>query len=260
MTAPLREQFPRSQTRIQSVSRAVALLLAIAQSRDGMTAKELADRFGMSTPTTHHLLTTLWAEGMVMKDERRIFRLGHHAGLIAEAYQRSDTVPAAFHEVLENVVRKTGETAYLSAWRGSSVKVLATLEGAHAVRVAGLVAGYSDHLHARASGKLLLAFASDDLRAQVTSELDFAQLTPNTITDSRQLDLEITDVLSRGFAFDRQEFQLGVDCVSAPLRVDEQVVACITVSVPTHRFDEEGDTILANLIAATSAATAAEQA
>jgi len=79
---------PGSQTRIQSVTRAVQLLVAIAESDDGMTAKDLAGHVGLSLPTTYHLLTTLWAEGMLMKGDRRFFRLGLESAIIAESFRR----------------------------------------------------------------------------------------------------------------------------------------------------------------------------
>ncbi|MFJ6453909.1 helix-turn-helix domain-containing protein [Paenarthrobacter sp. NPDC091669] len=44
-----------SGTRIQSVSRAARLLLAVASNDDGLTVEEVASRFDLSTPTSYHL-------------------------------------------------------------------------------------------------------------------------------------------------------------------------------------------------------------
>src|SRR5689334_828204 len=136
---------PGSQTRIQSVSRAVQLLLAVAESDDGLSAKTLSSQVGLSLPTTYHLLTTLWAEGILAKDDRRVFRLGPRVSVIAEGFRRLEQVPPAYLRALAEVASATGETAYLSAWRGSSVQVLETMEGVHAVRVVGLNTGYSEN-------------------------------------------------------------------------------------------------------------------
>lgn len=244
---------PRSQTRIQSVSRAVTLLAGVADTPEGVTAKALADRFGLSLPTTYHLLTTLWAEGMLVKDEHRVFRLGPRVGVIADAYQRTDAVPQSYRRALHEVVKKTGETGYLGVWRGNVVKVLETAEGAHAVRVVGLDAGYSEDMHARASGKLLLAFADDELRASLVNDLRLRKLTPHTITKKSHLIAELAEIRATGLSFDREEFQLGVECVSAPIRHDGRVVACITVSVPVQRFSATRDEVIAALVETTEA-------
>jgi IclR family acetate operon transcriptional repressor len=238
---------PRSQTRIQSVSRAVTLLLAVAESPEGTTAKALSDRFELALPTTYHLLTTLWAEGMLTKDDLRIFRLGPRAAVIADAYQRLDSVPAEYHHALQSVVRRTGETAYLGVWRNNGVQVLETAEGAQAVRVVGLAVGYNEDMHARASAKLLLAFAPDDLRDSVVERMRLRRLTPHTITKKADLLHEFDQIRETGLSFDREEFQLGVRCVSAPIWRGDKVVACLTVSAPSHRFTETQDEVIATL-------------
>ena len=244
---------PRSQTRIQSVSRAIGLLVAIAESADGETARHLADRSGLSLATTYHLLTTLWAEGMLTKDESRVFRLGPKAAVIADAYQRSDWVPTEYRRALQAVASQTGETAYLGTWRNGGVQVLEKIEGAHAVRVVGLDVGYTEDVHARASGKLLLAYASDELRNSVLARARLRPLTANTITKKANLLAEFASIREAGLSFDREEFQLGVKCVSAPLWRAGEVVACITISAPSQRFDETRDEIISALKKATKA-------
>lgn len=242
---------PRSQTRIQSVSRAVSLLVAIAESSNGLTAKALSEKFGLSLPTTYHLLSTLWAEGMLAKDNARIFRLGPRAAVVAEAYNRLDSVPESYRDALQAIARRTGETTYLGAWRRGGVQVLDTAEGTQAVRVVGLDVGFTEDLHARASGKLLLAYASDDDRDAVLAGARLRKLTPHTITKKADLLAELAQVRNDGIAFDRQEFQLGVDCVSAPIWRGGRVAACITVSSPTHRFAETSDEIIRTLVQTT---------
>src|SRR5882757_10110037 len=52
----------------------------------------------------------------------------------------------------------TGESGYVSCWTGTDVMIMAVAEGSHAVRVAGLRVGLAGDVHARSSGKTLLAF------------------------------------------------------------------------------------------------------
>jgi DNA-binding IclR family transcriptional regulator len=229
----------------------VQLLAAVAESEEGLTAKTLSDAYGLSLPTTYHLLTTLWAEGFLTKDERRVFRLGPRVGVLVEGYQRMGGVPPAYRRALDEVVARTGETAYISSWRGTTVKVLDTAEGSHAVRVVGLDRGYSDNLHARASGKLLLALASSDHRERVMRDMRMTKLTENTITTKSRFLAELEQVRAAGLAFDLEEFQLGVDCVSAPIFQGGRVDACITVSTPTQRYVHNQDQIVAALQAVT---------
>lgn len=238
---------PRSQTRIQSVTRAMALLVAVAESEDGVTAKQLSERFDLSLPTTYHLLTTLQASGMLTKDDAKSFRLGEQAGVVARAYDRMSSVPAIHRAALREVVDLTGETGYLSAWHGLSVRVLDTVEGSRSVRVTALWAGFSDALHARASGKLLLALADPEHRRAALAGRSLEAHTPHTITDAAALGEELERIRAEGLAFDRQEFELGIDCVAVPLVASGRARACLTVSVPSQRFDERRDDVIAAL-------------
>ncbi|MCQ6272314.1 IclR family transcriptional regulator [Pseudarthrobacter sp. R1] len=238
------EDEPRSQTRIQSVSRAMSLLIEVAESTEGLTARELADRFGLSLATTYHLLTTLWADGLLSKEASRVYRLGPRAATLAEAYMRLDTVPREYRDILHAVAGETGETAYLGVWSNNSVRVLDRVDGAHSVRVVGLSEGYAEDIHARASGKLLMAFMQSEEQRSIVDRLRLRRRTPHTITKKSDLFREFEDIRERGLSFDREEFEIGVKCVSAPIWRGDTVVACITVSLPAQRFDSTQNEVI----------------
>jgi DNA-binding IclR family transcriptional regulator len=225
------------KTTIQSVSRAARILLAVAA--DGaMTAKSASQRYGLSLPTAYHLLNTLVAEGLLVRDARRGFDLGPQAWTIASATQRRQPLPERFTAGLSELAASTGEAVYLSALRQDEVAVLATIEGVGALRVAGLTGTHAKNLHARASGKLLMAHASPKERARILDGLSFDRLTPSTITSREELEAEFEEIRADGYALDREELYLGVMCVSAPITINGEVVACYTVSTPRERFEQ----------------------
>jgi len=232
-------QKPAGKTTIQSVTRASRLLLAVAAHPDGLSAKSAADQFGLSLPTTYHLLTTLAAEGLLAKVSSRQYVLGPRAAVLAAAVIRNSRAPEYYLLPLRDLAAVTGETAYLAAWRNGAITVLETIEGARAVRVAGLTAGYGDNVHARASGKLLLAFAPAADRDRLLSGTQLRRLTSKTITDRGELDKELEKIRRERIALDLGEFQDSVVCVSAPITEDGVVVGCYTVSTPSERWAAE---------------------
>jgi IclR family transcriptional regulator, acetate operon repressor len=242
------------QTHIQSASRAVRILLAVAAAEDGLRAKQIADELALSLPTAYHLLNTLTDEGVVFKDERRRYLIGHSAAVIAEAVKNSNTVPDSYLAALNSLAEETGETAYLNVWRQGEIVVHTTVEGSQAVRVTGLTSGYSENIHARAGGKLLLAFTEEPFRSSLVDGLVLRRLTDATITSKTAFLGELERIRSEGIAFDHQEFREGVECVSAPIRAGDKVVACFTVSTPVDRFPNQRARIIEGLMrAATSA-------
>jgi IclR family acetate operon transcriptional repressor len=225
-----------SGTRIQSVARASRLLLLLARRRSGCTAAEAAESLGLTVPTTHHLLNTLAAEQLAVKDSHRRYALGPAVAALAEGFVQQ-RVPEYLRRPLDELAERTEETAYLATWSAGEIRVLASVEGARAVRVAETERGPYRHAHARATGKLLLAFARPDVRAAYLADHPPEPLTRATIADPAALESEFARIRERGYSEDREEFAEGVSCVSAPLLADDVVVAAFTVSAPSQRYD-----------------------
>lgn len=244
-----------SRTLIRSAGRAVQILLLIAGSDSGLTAKQVASGMKIPLATVYHLLNTLLDEGVLEKDNAHRFWIGARASVIADAVNRRNAVPPRLLIALNRVAAVTGETAYLSAWRGDQIVVLGTVEGSQAVRVSGLTADYTEDIHARASGKLLLAFSTEETRSAILSRMTLRTITPTTITDVATLNKELEQVRQQGVAFDRQEFHVGVDCIAAPIRAGGQVIAALTVSSPSERFARDSGEITQKLIQAAAAAS-----
>ena len=101
-------------------------------------------------------------------------------------------------------------------WRHDRIVVLASVEGGNAVRVSGAHLGYVESAHARASGKLLLAFASEEVRAAYLALNPLVPVTPRTIVQPDEFELELERIRLRGYAVDEEEFREGVACVAAP--------------------------------------------
>lgn len=232
-------------TRIRSVQRASRLLLWLARQPDGASATEAARVVGIALPTAHHLLSTLVAEGLLTKDSGRRYGLGLKVAVLADAHLRRDGAPELLLGALRALAQETGETAYLAGWRGDEIRALACVAGASAVRVGEVEAGPYHHAHARATGKLLLAFADAERRRRYLGGRPLERRTPHTICDAGALDAELARIREAGYAVDRQEFVAGVSCVAAPVVESGVVVATFTVSAPSERFDATRDALVA---------------
>ena len=229
---------PIPSGRIQSVSRASRLLMLVANGRTEPTAKGLAQGAGLPVPTAHHLLSTLVDEGLLAKDSKARYLLGVKVAVLADALQRAVTAPEYLLEPLRQLAVTTGETSYLASWRQGDICVQASVEGTHPVRVSLPVGPYTD-AHARATGKLLLAMATQELRASYLTSHAPRPLTPRTTVDLARLEEEFETIRRNGYALDEEQFQPGVCCVAAPVMDEGVVVAAYSISVPTQRFNEK---------------------
>jgi IclR family transcriptional regulator, acetate operon repressor len=245
-----------TKTRIQSVARASQVLLWVADQPHGATAKEIAASQGLALPTTYHLLNTLVDEGLLAKDVHRRYILGRSSAILAQAYLRGKAVPESLLAVLRELARRTGETSYLADWGEYEIRVLASVEGSRMLRVAEVGSGAYEHAHARANGKVLLAYARPEIRDAYLRAHPLVPLTDHTICDRKALDRELERIRERGYAYDEQEFAVGIACIGAPLLENGQLIAALALSVPADRMEKDRAELTKVLLELTAGASA----
>lgn len=222
-------------TLIRSVQKAVRIVELIATAEGGLSASQVADRLELPLATTHHLLGTLVEEG-VLSREGRDYHLGPLALLLGDATASAATPPPHLRQPLRKLAEATGETAYVSVWRNGGAVVLATVEGVHAVRVSSLRAGFGRYAHARAAGKVLLAFGRPERLDAYLAEESLEGPTDRAIHDRTELRAELDRVRLAGVGFDREEFSEGAMGIAAPVLDGGIAVAAYAVTAPSGRF------------------------
>jgi IclR family acetate operon transcriptional repressor len=225
------------------------LLTLVATKATNGTGKELADAAGLAVPTAHHLLATLVSDGFLAQDERARYLLGPKIAVLSDAMQRDLTPPSYLLAALHDIVSKTGETTYLATWRRGEIHLLSVVEGSYPVRVSVPLGNYGE-AHARASGKLFLAYLHEDERDNYLDVHPLRKIRPNTITSRKRLLAELELIRERGCALDEEEFQDGVCCISVPVFQDGVIIAAYSLSIPTQRYREGKDELIATALEA----------
>jgi DNA-binding IclR family transcriptional regulator len=91
-----------------------------------------------------------------------------------------------------------------------------------------------------ASGKVHLAYMSEDEINELLPNRQLKGYTSTTITDREALKGALKTVAEQGYALDDEEMDLGVRCVAAPIRdYTRRIVGAISVSGPTMRLSDE---------------------
>jgi DNA-binding IclR family transcriptional regulator len=212
-----------------------------------MTPKELAQEIDTPLPTTYHLLKTLVDLGALVKFEREGYRLGPAIGALSDSYLEQGEPLRILEPAVRDLAKITGETTYLTAWRSGKIEVVVTVSSSRPVRVAPLGHGSQSYAHARASGKVMLAFARPSLREEYLYNNPLEKITPVTIDNSEILEGELREIVKRGYATDLEEYAPDVSCLSVPVLASGHLIAALTVSAPTIRFNTEFDTLLSQI-------------
>src|SRR5712691_11493017 len=207
----------RDAALIRSVDRAVAILdvLAVGGWKAGA---EVARELGVHRSTALRLLATLERHRLVERDQRTAkYRLGGRLVQLASAVRGEADLRAAARPVCAALARQVGETVTLDVLDGEEIVPVEQASGSTSVVSVNWL-GTRSPAHCTASGKVILAFAADGVRARLLEE-PLERRTPRTIVE-------------------RPELEVGLNAVAAPVRNSGgEVIAAVDVSGPAHRID-----------------------
>lgn len=222
---------------MQSVDRAISIMEILA--RDGWSGvTEIARELDVHKSTVFRLMATLEARGIVEQHAgSQKYRLGFAMVRLAAGIRGEVDLAQIARVVCEDLSAKTHETVNLAVLRDGEVVSIAQVNLSSAIISVDWV-GQFHPLHTAATGKVFLAFGSDELRDGYLTP-DLPSLTPHTLTDPELLRKDLEAVREQGYAITVSELEMGLNAVAAPVRqADGSVVAAIVTSGPEYRFHE----------------------
>ncbi|MGQ9367549.1 IclR family transcriptional regulator [Azospirillum sp. ST 5-10] len=190
------------------LGRALRIIEILAAAPQGMSLTEIAAAADLVVTTAHRQLATLLSVGMVRKTNARTFVVGERMLKIAALISGGQDVAALAQPVLQDLVDRFGETAFLAKLDGSHVQLLATvLPDANGQAYAQ--PGRDMPLYAAASGKILLALQDEAFISQYL-KLKRHAYTANTKTAEADIRADIEAARARHVAICDNEFDPGI--------------------------------------------------
>ncbi len=234
---------------IQSVTRALRILDVLSAHPGGLSNRDISDKAELKVSTTHHLIGTLRTEGYVHRFDNGNYCLGQEIPRLYGDYLNTISPQTHLRDAVQTLAELSKETAYVCVWERGGAMIQAIIEGSQAVRVGGLYVGFMGSSHLRASGKVLLAHLDKHLLDVYLATADLTPLTAHSVCDVAVLRQQLTQVVERGFAIDREEFADSVSCVAAPVfSAHGKALAALTISAPTGRFIQNEDQLIAMVV------------
>jgi DNA-binding IclR family transcriptional regulator len=225
----MKNDVPQSGT----VEKALDLLFFLHASGRPCGVSEIGRALGVPKSSVHRLLASLGRRGLVEQDELGRYRPGIALVALGLGVLEREPLAAAAHPVLERESEATGETAFLTVARHSSIVVLDKCEGRSVLRVAPTI-GSEVPVHASAVGKLHLAFAPGSVALPPEPWPTFTGQTANARAD---LEREVARARKRGWATNRDEWIPGMTVVAAPVLLRERMLGCMVIAAPSSRVD-----------------------
>ena len=236
------EMVKREKSRyvVQSVMHTLDILESFSDQEDELSITELCNKLELHKKNVQRLLNTLEERGYIEQNKMTgnyrlglgIFEMGqvffHKMGLLKQA-----------RPVLEDLVTKCNETAYVGVLRGEEIVYLDTVETTQSVRIISRV-GWRVPAYCTAIGKSQIAFLPENEIKELLSRTELKAYTKKTITEQDKIMEHLKTVGSKGYAVDEGEYETDIKCVGVPIRdYSLKVIAGITISGPSSRMGEE---------------------
>lgn len=221
-----------------ALQKAIRLMRALTASNEPSQLSELAEAVAMPKPSVHRLIMQLEEVGMVQRDVAgRGYTVGTSWQWLAIDALRVVANRPSMRDIMRSLVDRIQESCNLSILMDQEVMYLERVECDWPLRMQ-LQAGSRVPLHCTASGKLLLAYMSDDRRQRLLRSLYLQEYTPNTITKPAALEKECARIRKTGVSINREEYHLGLIGIGVPVvRSDGNVIASLAIHAPIFRMD-----------------------
>jgi IclR family acetate operon transcriptional repressor len=242
---------PAERGGVQSITRALSILDALAESDEGLTLTLLAKRVSLPLSSAHRLLTTLQRQRFVRFDSTSMsWHVGVQAFVVGSAFAQSCDVVALAKPYMRRLMEKTGETVNLYVLNDGGAICMAQEQSPQMIGAISRPGG-GLRMHRSASGKAMLAHMPKDEITEIVAKHGMPRSTQNTIVNMKKLETELARTRERGFAVDDEEFALGLRCVAAPI-LDDRAVAHTALSVagPAARMTDARLAELGAIVAA----------
>lgn len=221
-------------TGTQAVDRAALLVSTVVRAHAPLASAALAEECGLPRSTTSRLLTALERTELLERNAAGAYVAGPLFWRYAATHDPVDEVARVAGPLLDEIGAATGETVNLGMPRGAAVVHVAQVDSRYLL-------GTRDWTtvdvppHASALGKVLYAYGALELPTRFPLE----RRTEHTVTTRRELAAELDEVRRTGFAVTRDELEIGLCGLAAPVHDSHgDVVAALGLSGPTPRLDE----------------------
>lgn len=217
---------------VQTLQRGLDVIEAVAEGP--VTLGELADKLGLTRSTTHRLASALVERRLLNFRPREGYGLGPKLLELGYRAQEQMHLPQLARPHLEKLSASSGDTVHLGVLDGDQALYLDKVPGRRRVEIGSRI-GERQPLVSTGLGKaLILDF--DEARWRELFAKEAGPRAPGL-----PVWLERMRVYARsGYAFDLEENEDQIRCVSAPIRgVDGRTVGAISVSSAAQYMDDK---------------------
>jgi len=224
---------------VQVLERAMNLLLCYEEDNSEFGVTELAEKLNLHKATVHRILKTLELEGLIQQNRLNgKYYLGWRLISLGTLALENFSLRSQAIDLMEDILEEYQETVDLAVLQEEAILYVEVLESPQPVKIAARP-GRRLPAYCTATGKAFLAFSSEEIRTRLFPR-EFKSYTESTILDAETLNKDLDTSCMRGFAISKEEFEIGIHAVAAPVyNHNHDVEAVIAIAGPSYRMPME---------------------
>lgn len=211
--------------------KAFSLIEALANGAVGLA--ELASVARVTKPTAHRILQSLVSLGYAESMGDGKYRLTRKLRQLSLGLDERSLVTIV-EPSLQALREATGETVNLGVLRANRILYLAVLESSHALRRVGQV-NADDPVFTTALGRAIASHLPPEAMERLLRSALPERRTAKTVTSADQIRQFLVEAKKLGYAVERDQTEIGVTCLAAPVFDRGEPVAAISISAPSAR-------------------------
>ncbi|MCI8341813.1 MAG: IclR family transcriptional regulator [Firmicutes bacterium] len=233
---------------VQSVARALDILELFSQSPQ-LGISEISDGMKLSKSTVYGIVNTLVAYGCLEQDSAtKKYKLGMKLFEMGRTVESRMDLRAEARPFCEALSKKYGQTVHLATHCEGDVIYIDKFDTPDFLITYSQV-GKRAPMTCTGVGKAMLAYLPNEYINKYILNHEFAVKTPNSIKNSRELEENLMNVVTNGFAEDNEEIETGLKCVAAPIfNHKNEPVAAVSISGMASKMTPEAISVLAEEI------------
>ena len=238
---------------VQSLTRGLSILEALADAEGGLTLTDLAHRVQLPASTAHRLLATLEKMGYVYQaGDLGLWYVGLQAFTVGSTFLANRDFVAQSHSYMRRLMEQSGETANLAILDGTEAVFIAQVQ-CHEMMRTLVKLGSRVPLHASGVGKAIFAALPDEQIEAILKVMGLPRITENTIVVPETMWAALRVIRQRGYSFDDEEHARSTRCVAATV-YDEHAepLGAISLAGPSSRLSDERIRQLGPIVAHTA--------
>ncbi len=222
-----------------SLKKALQLLSCITKAKQPLGFSELVTQTKIPKATVHRILANLQQESLIRFDRiSECYHAGYGLLELAQSTWENIEVRQLATDQLEQLSNLTGETIHLAVLDGGDIIYIDKIESNKNLRLYSSI-GKKASAYCTGVGKAILAHLKATEQHAAIEQQSFQNFTKNTITNSKALVADLTQIKQQGYAIDNEEHEQGIYCIAAPIFDRNGIIlAAISVTFPLFRTEK----------------------